>query len=79
MSFSLAVLNIQRLAASAYSRKTMTPQRRWRAAIGQISVINHQEVHDGIIAAALCDIHHCPAIRLQTIERRAAALYQGVR
>lgn len=72
----LAIVNIEMLAASGYDRNTMQPTRRSGAALSQIAIINHQELHDAVIAAALCDIHHCPALRLQAIEHRAAELWE---
>jgi len=74
-----ALLNIQKLAASGYSRNTMNPTRRASASIRMIATLNHQEVHDTEIANALCDIHHAIGIRLQTIERRAAELLAAER
>ena len=74
MSMKLAVLNIQKLAASAYDSGSMTPTRRADAALDQIAILNHQEVKDSVIAYALANIHDCLPVRMRTIEQRAAEL-----
>jgi hypothetical protein len=73
-----AVYNIGRLAASGYQHETRNVTRRADAVFSQIAIINHQEVGDREIANALTDIHHCPGLRLERIERRALQLL-GVR
>jgi len=71
-----AVYNIGKLASTG--RTGLNANRRTRAAFAQIACINHQEVHDREIANAILDIHHCPGVNLERIERRALALLEAM-
>lgn len=69
----LAVLNIAKLAASAYDG-SRNATKRTSVALSMIAALNHQEVKDYEIAQHLCNPHKAAGIRAEAIQYRAESI-----